>query len=320
MRTLWNFLQSKVAPGLGLVVIVVALVLLVFAVFLGILRMGRAVVSELDDRDGSSAASQCVETEPGAVTPGTTPSRTVALTPESQSITFKFDAERGLLRLPVAITADPPLTGIDPSELYVSTRQLEREDHHTTFPNQLTHTTPTITGDGSTIFFDLCLDSHNVQAGKYTGFVKVGGRAATVTPTTISVVATARSFYWFIPGAFAMLAAVLIVLTLKGVADYQRELKGSGQEFNPRTALTYIWQWKEGRLITSLVGVGTATFVGFGIYNTDTTWGDDSYQDSVALVSAAIAAVGAQGILDGLRGGSAAVQEERAERRSAPPS
>jgi len=184
----------------------------------------------------------------------------------------------------------------------------------------LTHTTPTITGDGSTIFFDLCLDSHNVQAGKYTGFVKVGGRAATVAPTTISVVATARSFYWFIPGAFAMLAAVLIVLTLKGVADYQRELKGSGQEFNPRTALTYIWQWKEGRLITSLVGVGTATFVGFGIYNTDTTWGDDSYQDSVALVSAAIAAVGAQGILDGLRGGSAAVQEERAERRSAPPS
>lgn len=320
MRTLWTFLHLKVAPLLGLVVILVVLVLLVFSLFVGILRMGRAVVSELEDRDGSPAASQCVETKPGAIRPGPTPAKPVALTPESQSITFKFDAHRGLLRLPVAITADPSLTGIDPSELYVSTRQLEREDHHTTFPNQLTHTTPTITGDGSTILFDLCLDSHGVQAGKYTGFVKVGGRAATVAPTTISVVATARSFYWFIPGAFAMLAAVLIVLTLKGVADYQRELKGSSQKFEPRTALTYIWQWKEGRLITSLVGVGTATFVGFGIYNTDTTWGDDSYQDSVALVSAAIAAVGAQGILDGLRGGSTALQEERAEGRSEGPS
>jgi hypothetical protein len=148
---------------------------------------------------------------------------------------------------------------------------------------------------------------------KYTGFVKVGGEGATMVPTSITVVATARSFYWFVPGAFAMLAAVLIVLTLKGVADYQREIKGTREPFDRGKALTYIWQWDEGRLITSLIGVATATFVGFGIYNRDTTWGDDTYQDSVALITAAITAVGAQSILDGLRGGSTAAQAQRHE-------
>ena len=313
VRTLWNYLRLRVAPLLGLIVILGALVLLVFAVFLGVVRIGRAAVSAIEDRESSPAASQCVETEPGSTTPGTAPTKKVVLTPEAETITFKFDADRRLLRLPVAITADPPLTGIDPAELYVSTRQLEREDHHTTFPKALTHTTPSVNPDGSTILFDVCLDSHDVRAGKYTGFVKVGGEATTVAPTSISVVATARSFYWFVPGSFAMLAAVLIVLTLKGVADYQREIKGTGKPFDRRKAMTYIWQWEEGRVITSLVGVATATFVGFGIYNTDTTWGDDTYQDSVALVTAAIAAVGAQSILDGLRGASSAVQAQRAE-------
>jgi hypothetical protein len=311
VRTIWDFLRSKVAPLVGLAVIALLLILLAFAIFAGFLRIGRSAVSAIDDRNGGSPVSECVATRPGSAPRGTAPAQPAVLTPESQVITFKFDADRRMLRLPVAISADPALTGVDPSELYVSTRQLEREDHHRTFPSRLTHTTPSITGDGSTILFDLCLDSSGVEAGKYTGFVKVGGRSATVAPTTISVVATARSFYWFVPGAFAMLVAVLIVLTLKGVADYQRELKDSGNEFNRRKALTYIWQWEEGRLITSLVGVVIAVSVGFGIYNTDTTWGDDTYQDSVALVTAAITAVGAQSILDGLRGGRAAVQEER---------
>jgi hypothetical protein len=300
----------RVAPPVGLIVIATVLVLLVFAVALGVVR----VVTEGHAAIRGDSPSNCVESAPGTKTPGEAPTEQVVLTPKDETIPFKFDGDRRLLRLPVEITASPPLTGIDPGELYVSIRQLVREDNNTTFPNAMTHTTPDVTGDGSTILFDVCLDSHNVQAGKYTGSVKVGGRPGSVAQTSITIEATARSPYWFAPGFVAMLAAIVIVLTLKGVADYQREIKDAeGKEFDRKEALRYIWQWDEGRRITSLVGVVTAIFVGFRIYNADPIWGDDSYRDSVALVTAAITAVGAQGVLDSFRGGTKAVRAERAE-------
>jgi hypothetical protein len=300
MRALWGFLV-RVGGPVGAIVIVIAGAAAVVALALGVAKLA----TEATSRVGSGSGANACENSSGArahPVHGSFPSKTVVLTPAIKDIKWAFDASRGAVAVPIVIGASPPLTGLAPAEIEVLPSSLVRADNHARFPKVPSFSEPQISGNGEQITFELCLDPTSVQAGSYAGSVFVDVGRANVAGTTIAVHVTARSPGWFALGFVFMLVAIAVVLTLKGVADYRRSIEGTSTTFNLGNALGYIWSPQDLRVVTSLVGIGAAIFVGLRIYNTDHTWGDDAYQDSVALVAAAIAAVGAQGIFDGLLG------------------
>lgn len=233
---------------------------------------------------------------------GKRPVKTVVLTPadDSKKLTWRFDADRGEKSWDVVIIAKPPLTGIKSSEIEVRSRQLVREDQHASFPRP-TITPPQVSRDGERITFTVCANPEGIQAGAYSGSLLVDGPEE-VTGTTIDIAVTARSSGWFSIGLGIAALAVLGGLTLKSVADFQRDRKGTSQEWDLKKAVLYIWRAEDGRVLTTIGGIVAAGVSVLLIYNKDTTWGDDYFVDLLAVAQAAIAAVGAQGILDGLRG------------------
>jgi hypothetical protein len=255
----------------------------------------------------AEASSQCTEAQPPPAptlrSAGVVPPEKVVLRAEPQQLSWTFHAKRDEVALPVVIEATPPLTGTAVSAIQITPDAvaLIRADRSETLPKKATHTPPKISRHGERITFDICVDPDGARAGKYTGVFFVDG-PRNVSGAKLELVVTTRSQWWLMIGSLIALFAVVAVLTLKGVADYKKEISGTTKQFRWPEALRYIWSPAEGRLFTSLVGIVTATLVGFGLYNSDPTWGDDWYADIVTLAGAAITAVGAQGILDGLRG------------------
>jgi len=303
-RSAWRSLCKVGGPVGGAVIILLGLILS-FALILGAVDVVERVKSAVDS---TPATSRCDETRPRVSrAQGKVPTARVVLRPTLQEVTWAFDASRSAVGVPIVITATPPLTGVSATAIEILPSPLLRTDNHQRFPNDLTHTAPTISRNGEQISFEICLDPNGITAGRYAGSLFVSAGPPNAIGTTVHLVVTARSPGWFGLGLLAMLAAIAVALTLKGVSDYTRSIEGTKKNgadtpFVPLEALTYIWRWGELRLISSAAGVLTALFVGFRVYNADRIWGDDAYQDSVALVAAAIAAVGAQGIFDGFLG------------------
>lgn len=254
-----------------------------------------------------AAGSECAGTDGGTLrsgsrSDGVRSEEKVVLRADPQQLTWTFDANRGMIALPVVVEATPPLTGSAASDIQITpAATLMRDDRSRVFPRKATHTSPKISRHGERITFSICIDPAGAHPGRYTAAFFVDG-AENVSGTTLEISVTTRSKEWFITGSLVALLAVIGVLTMKGVSDYRKELSGTGRKFRWREAVWYIWNPAEGRLLTSLVGVVTAALVAFGLYNSDRTWGDDWYTDIVALVGAAFTAVGAQGVLDGIRG------------------
>lgn len=299
----WQAL-CRIGGPVGASIFILGGLLVVVALVVGTVELGRYAASALD-RNGSAAECQ-TEGAVGSRARGALPMAKVVLTPKSQEVTWAFDASRGRVPVPIVITASPPLTGLPPAGIEVITTPLLRADNHEQLPNKATSSTR-ISRNGERLFIEICVDPRGATAGRYAGSVFVGTGRPNVAGTSVDLVVTTRSPGYFGLGMFFMLVAIVVVLTLKGIADYRRAIAGTqtdGQptEFRWRQAAFYIWSRDELRFISSLIGVGTAIFVGFRIYNTDRVWGDDAYQDSVALIAAAIAAVGAQGIFDGFLG------------------
>jgi hypothetical protein len=285
------------ALGIGL-----TLVLLI----VGTITIGEWAISTLNASEASASAACPGGGAPqdGAIprTGAAMPEPKIVLTPDRQELTWAFGASREAISLPVLIHASPRL----PSEAQIAVSpariRLLRDDDSEIFPNTVTHTEPAISRNGDRITFDVCIDPDGVRPGKYAGQLFVDGPPE-VTAATISIVVTARSLSWLVVGILAALAAVCGVLTLKGVADYKKELKDAKppKAFEWRQALKYIWRLEDGRVLSSLVGVGTAAFVAVKLYHGDEAFGDDWFTDVITLASAAIAAVGAQSVLDGFR-------------------
>lgn len=286
---------------MGAVVLVLLGLAVVGVMILGAVDLGQKGKSALTSSSASPARCDPPR-NPGSRARGRIPEGKIVLTPVSKEITWAFDGDRNRIALPVVITASPRLTGVNPAAIQVETQSLLRTDNHRLFPNGVAFSQPRISRNGERITFEVCLDAEHATAGKYVGTVFVSGGPVNVAGTTFDLVVTTRSPTWFGLGLVLMFGAIVVVLTLKGVSDYQRSIDGTTKSFEWRAAFTYIWQWDGGRLVSSIVGLGTALIVGLRVYNTDRVWGDDAYQDSVALIVAAITAVGAQGVFDGFIG------------------
>jgi hypothetical protein len=225
----------------------------------------------------------------------------------SKSLKWTFDGDRDETYWDVVIQANPPLTGIDPSEIDITPSRMVRSDNHTAFKRPLIFTAPKISSNGKRITFRLCADPHGIEAGTYKATVDVDG-PGTITGTSLDVSVTARDLKWF--GLSLIIIAVVVAagLELKSIADYQRDIKGRKDnngnpvKFKLKDALFYIWSWDQLRVLTSVAGIVSAFIAVAVLYNKDHTWGEDVFKSIFAGAQAAFVAVGAQGVLDGLRG------------------
>jgi hypothetical protein len=263
-------------------------------------------VAAIAPASATAAAAPDCSVKPGrgtARSAGARPAQKVVLTADPDQLTWKFDARRDPVTLNVVIEATPPLTGTSASSIQITpdAATLARDDRSEFFPNKATHGRPRISRNGERITLSICLDPSGAQPGRYTTAFYVDGPKG-VAGTKLEVAATTRSKDWLVAGFIIAFVAVIGVLSLKGVGDYRKDIDGKSKPFKLGEAFFYIWRPQGGRLFTSIVGIVTAGVVASGLYNSDPTWGDDWYQDIVALCGAALAAVGAQGILDGILG------------------
>jgi hypothetical protein len=256
--------------------------------------------------------SNCALTSSGShnpATPNTGGASKSALvpTPESQALKWEFDGDRNETYWDIVLQASPPLAGIDPAEIDVTPGRMAREDNHTAFRRPLTFTPPKISSNGKRVTFRICADPHGIEAGTYKATVNVDG-PGTITGVSLDVSVTARDAIWFVWSLAIVAVVVALGIELKSVADYQRAIRGTktsagkATPFNWRDALLYIWRLQDLRFASTLVGIGSAFITVAVLYNKDHTWGEDVFKSVFAAAQAAIVAVGAQGVLDGLRG------------------
>jgi hypothetical protein len=274
-----------------------------------------AILLILSAEPAAGASKNCAAGQTSSGSATQTPSPTTGQasksalvpTPESKSLKWEFDGDRDETYWDVVIQANPPLSGIDPSEIDVTPGRMVRDDDHTAFKRPLLFTPPKISSNGKRVTFRLCADPRGIEAGTYKATVSVDG-PGTVTGTTLDVSVTARSKWWFVGSLVIILGVVFVGLELKSIADYQRDIKGKktphGEpvKFKARDAVRYIWSWDELRVVTALIGIVTALISVTVLYNKDHTWGADWFTSILAGAQAAFVAVGAQGVLDGLRG------------------
>jgi hypothetical protein len=238
------------------------------------------------------------------VTPSATAKTVLEPSAGSKTLNWSFDGDRSRTFWEVVITASPALPTTSPDQIEITTSRLVRGDNHTAFKRPLTFSKPTIQAGGKKILFRVCADPEGIEAGTYTGVIDVDA-PGDVTGTSLLVNVTARSQFWFGIGLWVVFGVILAGLTLKSIADYQRALRGTtDKKFRWWRAVTYVWRGEDLRIVSTLIGIVTALISYSVLYNGDHTWGTDAWKSLLAAAQGAFAAVGAQGVLDGFRGGA----------------
>jgi hypothetical protein len=260
--------------------------------------------SALHTNHGTSCGPKSRQAKPrsGPVSKATTHTVLTA-SDDSKTLTWSFDGDRNPTYWDVVITASPALESTDPRQIVITPSRIVRTDDHEAFKKPLTATAPTIRAGGKKVLFRVCADPEGLQAGTYTGLIDVDG-AGDVTGTSLVVSVTARSGFWFGIGLWVVFGVIVVGLTFKSIADYQRALRGmENKTFSWWRAVTYIWRSEDLRILSTLIGIGTALISYAVLYNGDHTWGTDVWKSILAAAQGAFAAVGAQGVIDGFRGG-----------------
>jgi hypothetical protein len=257
-----------------------------------------------------NGSGQCDAGSSDAGTSGRSGSRSTTthtvLEPSAQSkmLNWSFDGNRSPTYWDVVLTATPALPTADPGQIDITPSRVVRTDNHEAFKKGLTFSRPTIKAGGKKILFRVCADPEGIQAGTYNGVIDVDA-AGDVTGTSLLVSVTARSQFWFGVGLWVVFGVILAGLTLKSIADYQRALRGTDdKKFVWWRAVTYVWRGEDLRILSTLIGIVTALISYSILYNGDHTWGTDAWKSLLAAAQGAFAAIGAQGVLDGFRGGA----------------
>jgi hypothetical protein len=254
----------------------------------------------------TNASGQCGNSAGAPGRSGSTNTTThTVLEPSAQSktLSWSFDGNRSPTYWDVVITATPPLQTADASQIEITPSRIVRTDNHEAFKKALTFSRPTIKAGGKKILFRVCADPEGIQAGTFSGVIDVDA-PGDVTGTSLLVSVTARSQFWFGLGLWVVFGVILAGLTLKSIADYQRALRGTkDKKFSWWRAVTYVWRGEDLRILATLIGIVTALISYSVLYNGDHMWGTDAWKSLLAAAQGAFAAVGAQGVLDGFRGG-----------------
>jgi hypothetical protein len=280
----------------------IALALLVLAIFLAPLAI--VLPTALHHNADATCKVDRPPTGSAAAPPAVAGGKTVLEpTAESKTLNWSFDGNRSPTYWDVVITANPPLGNRDATPIELSASRVVRTDNHRAFKRALAFSQPQIKAGGKKILFRVCADPEGIEAGTYSGVIDIDA-AGDVTGTSLLVSVTARSQFWFGVGLWIVFAVLFAGLTLKSIADYQRALRGTtDKKFNWWRAVTYIWRGEDLRIVSTLIGIVTALISYSILYNGDHTWGTDAWKSLLAASQGAFAAVGAQGALDGFRGG-----------------
>ena len=99
-QAIWRAL-CRIGGPLGAAVLLLGALLVVVALVVGAVELGRYAVSALD-RNGSTAECRA-EGATGSPARGALPKAKVVLTPKSPEVTWAFDASRGEVPLPIVI-------------------------------------------------------------------------------------------------------------------------------------------------------------------------------------------------------------------------
>jgi len=206
----------------------------------------------------------------------------IRLSPDRTAELRNFGAGRGRKEIPVLIEASDPLPeSLSPDQLTLDApRPFERVGdklESTVFPLPL-FTEPQISGDE--ISFIACLDGKGVEAGSYTGQIRLSGPPG-LGRATVSVTVNAKSGFWFALGltiALLAAAALLVFRTKRAGGAFDGDFYGEGA--------------------VSLIAAGLAMY---GVYRQDPAWGADGFGSVLALAGAGLSAAGLKTFIEAVR-------------------
>jgi hypothetical protein len=161
------------------------------------------------------------------------------------------------------------------------------------FPD-LTFSRPYISNDGRTIAFAACLNPAGVSAGKYVGFITVGGPEG-LSNASISLTVNTKNGTLFWIGVICALGVTVLLLFLKEAAA-NKQSGGAAVEWSNigKPLKSPLWV---GATVITLGGTFGALFA---IYTNDPAWGASGFASVVSLVGTSAAAVGAHTIVTSL--------------------
>ena len=244
--------------------------------------------------------------EPKAMKPA------VKLSPEPNSqarvVNFGGDREPEFQRF--TLTAEPKLPEGAEKQLSmvadVMTRTGNESADTVTFPDPR-FTPIAVSGNGKRLVFGVCLSPpEDLPAGKYTGLITTDGPDG-IEGATVSLTANAKNGKGFLAAAAAAMLIALLFLLYKGVADTrERRMEAAKNEADPaKKAAAADWKqaWREQRkdigwYASILIAIGGSAVALVALWDNDPAWGDEGFPGAlIALVAAALAAVGAKTVL-----------------------
>jgi len=240
--------------------------------------------------------------------------RKLRLVLEGAPATLSFGLHRDVLDAPIVIKATPPLPrGIRPADIRLEAPgDMHRLDDNIVSVQRIVPVTsrPRITHTREKIYFSVCVDGHDVNAGSYLGSISVSGPTPSAhvdVPLTVTV----KDAGMFLVGvALAVLVAALFLVYKELRNDDKvrfaawRADQGSDLRDEPT--------WRERRqffvskqsqfgldwvMLELLVPLGAAFAAMYAIYGSNLTWGSDLPGQVLTLVTTAFTAAGVRSLI-----------------------
>jgi hypothetical protein len=220
---------------------------------------------------------------------------------------INIGADRHDERLRIRLEADRPLPrALKPNQIEIFADPLLRSSgdalETVSFPEP-TFSEPTLVSGRRRMVFVVCLAPSGVPAGRYTGAIQIGGPEG-LTGTTVPVTVNAKNLSLFLGGGLAALVLALLLLAARGIFEKRAEQKDPAEAAWPawRTAAKDAATDPQ-MYVTGVIALGGAFGALTTTYVNDPAWGASAFASVFALLATALAAVGGQSLLAGLRQG-----------------
>jgi hypothetical protein len=233
---------------------------------------------------------------------------------EGTPATLSFARDRALLDVPVVIKTTRPLPrSVKPSDIAVEAPgDMHRiGENLVSVPRVVPLTSrPRITHARDRIYFSICVDGRDLEAGSYAGSITLTGPTSSAhvdVPVTVTV-KDADFFFKGVVIALLIAAAFLFYKELRNedkvtYAAWAKEHAATGGEdgwWRNRRRFFFSPQSHYGVdfvLLALLVPIGTAFAAMYGIYATTPTWGSNGVTQWFSLITTAFTAAGVRSLI-----------------------